>query len=661
MKEKGFTLVELLAVIVILAIILAVAVPSIANIVNSATMGSFKSDAKMVLTAIDYEKLKDENFVFTTIDENNIADMLKLSAANYESITVTIVDEKPYLIIIGKGKWAGYTVYGKADNMRVVNSNDYDVTIPIITLIGTTPITIEAGSVYNDAGATASDDKDGDITSKMTISSNMNANVVGTYTVTYNVTDNNGNKATTLTRTINVVDAAAPVIIMNGTTPVTVIQNGTYSDAGATATDNVDGDLTSNIVTVSTVNTTSVGTYTVTYNVKDNANNSAVQITRTVNVVDTTPPVIMRTGATPVIVPQGATYTDAGATATDNADGNITGRIVVVNPINTSVIGTYTVTYNVKDNANNSATQVTRTVNVVYSTYTFTNAAAIGQLGPTQAQLNTAYAGTTLAGTVTSTSGIQTWTVPYTATYRIEIYGAESGAGTYSGTNLTGKGARMRGDFSLTAGTVLSIAIGQKGDNSTGSSYNGPGGGGGTFVIYSGNPAIIAGGGGASGAYSGYSSGATQTGGNGLTTTSGGPSYRGGLGGTSGAGGTASIYRYSAGAGGGYTGNGQDSNAANPLDGGYGGKSYSNGLAGGAKASSFPAEAGSGGFGGGGGGSPIAGGGGGGYSGGCGSNFNADTQADGGGGGGSYNSGTNPSNTAGTNTGSGKVIITIMP
>src|SRR5207249_9406554 len=89
--------------------------------------------------------------------------------------------------------------------------------------------------------------------------------------------------------------------------------------------------------------------------------------TRTVNVGDTTPPVITLRGSTSVSVEIGSTYTDAGATASDNVDGNITSKIVTFNPVNTSLVGTYTVTYNVSDTAGNAATQVTRTVNVVHT------------------------------------------------------------------------------------------------------------------------------------------------------------------------------------------------------------------------------------------------------------------------------------------------------
>ena len=57
----------------------------------------------------------------------------------------------------------------------------------------------------------------------------------------------------------------------------------------------------------------------------------------------------------------GASYTDAGATATDNVDGDITDRIVVDNPVDTGTAGTYTVSYSVQDSAGNRAS-ATRTV-----------------------------------------------------------------------------------------------------------------------------------------------------------------------------------------------------------------------------------------------------------------------------------------------------------
>lgn len=77
---------------------------------------------------------------------------------------------------------------------------------------------------------------------------------------------------------------------------------------------------------------------------------------------DTTPPVITLLGEDPVNLYVGDTYEDAGATALDDVDGDITNSIVVVNPVDTSIAGTYTITYNVSDAAENPAEEVTRTV-----------------------------------------------------------------------------------------------------------------------------------------------------------------------------------------------------------------------------------------------------------------------------------------------------------
>lgn len=58
MNKKGFTLVELLAVIVILAIILAIAVPSITGILNSAKRSAFEADVKLIIKGIEYKMLE---------------------------------------------------------------------------------------------------------------------------------------------------------------------------------------------------------------------------------------------------------------------------------------------------------------------------------------------------------------------------------------------------------------------------------------------------------------------------------------------------------------------------------------------------------------------------------------------------------------------------
>src|SRR2546426_5539278 len=312
---------------------------------------------------------------------DNIDGILTPSITVSNSVNTTVAGT--YTVTYNVSDKAGNAATQVTRTVNVVNNTPLDTTPPVITLLGSNPVTVQVGSTYTDAGATATDNIDGILTPSITVSNSVNTTVAGTYTVTYNVSDKAGNAATQVTRTVNVVnntplDTTPPVITLLGSNPVTVQVGSTYTDAGATATDNIDGILTPSITVSNSVNTTVAGTYTVTYNVSDKAGNAATQVTRTVNVVnntplDTTPPVITLLGSNPVTVQVGSTYTDAGATATDNVDGVLTSKIVTVNPVNTGVVGTYTVTYNVKDASGNASTQVTRIVNVVNPNPTPTN------------------------------------------------------------------------------------------------------------------------------------------------------------------------------------------------------------------------------------------------------------------------------------------------
>ena len=258
-----------------------------------------------------------------------------------------------------------YSVSDSSSNAATVVTrtvNVVDQTAPTITILGGNQITIEAGSSYTDAGATATDNYNNDVTADITVTNTVDPNTIGSYTVTYTVSDASGNQATAV-RTVIVEDSTPPSITLVGSTPVSVEAGSSYSDAGATATDTYDGDLTSSIATNNNVDINTVGSYTVTYTVTDSSGNTATA-TRTVNVVDTTAPVITISGANSVDVDLGTTYNDAGASATDANDGDLTSSITVSSNVDTSTVGTYTVTYTVSDAAGNQATE-TRTVNVV--------------------------------------------------------------------------------------------------------------------------------------------------------------------------------------------------------------------------------------------------------------------------------------------------------
>ncbi len=70
-------------------------------------------------------------------------------------------------------------------------------------------------------------------------------------------------------------DNKAPTIKLKGTSTITLNLNEPYVEPGATATDDVDGDLTSKIEITGTVDVTKAGTYTITYTVKDSNGNEA--------------------------------------------------------------------------------------------------------------------------------------------------------------------------------------------------------------------------------------------------------------------------------------------------------------------------------------------------------------------------------------------------
>jgi len=243
--------------------------------------------------------------------------------------------------------------------MYYVASADYP---PVITLTGSATVTLEPGTAYTDAGATATDEEDGVITGRIAVTGSVNTSVLGTYTITYNVTDSAGNAAEAVTRTVRIVDTKAPTISLSGAASVRVEAGAAFSDPGATATDAFEGNISGRIAVTGAVNTAALGVYTLTYNVSDTSGNAAPAVSRTVQVSDTTAPVLVLNGSTPVTIQAGAAYTDAGATATDSFEGNISARITASGTVNTAAAGTYTRTYAVADSSGNAAAPVSRTI-----------------------------------------------------------------------------------------------------------------------------------------------------------------------------------------------------------------------------------------------------------------------------------------------------------
>ncbi len=98
-----------------------------------------------------------------------------------------------------------YTVKDSSNNMTVIERNIIyeDKEAPVIELNGGDK-TIYLGNIYHDDGFKALDNCDGDITSKVEVSNNINNNKIGEYEVTYKVTDSSNN-ITEVKRKVNVI------------------------------------------------------------------------------------------------------------------------------------------------------------------------------------------------------------------------------------------------------------------------------------------------------------------------------------------------------------------------------------------------------------------------------------------------------------------------
>ncbi len=177
-----------------------------------------------------------------------------------------------------------------------------DTTPPTIT--APADVTVEATAPLtpvNPGTPTVSDDTD----LSPTVSVDNNGPFpVGSTVVTWTATDGSGNSASA-TQTVTVTDTTAPVITVLGSDPATVDVGSVYSDAGATATDIVDGDLTPSITSTGLpIDTSQPGSFLVTYSVSDTAGNNA-QATRTVNVIDAGNPLtVTSVSPNPVTVAQ---------------------------------------------------------------------------------------------------------------------------------------------------------------------------------------------------------------------------------------------------------------------------------------------------------------------------------------------------------------------
>jgi hypothetical protein len=166
-----------------------------------------------------------------------------------------------------------------------------------------------------------------------------------TFSFTVTASDAAGNTSTASTVTFSILDLdeIAPVITLLGDNPATVQLGNVYSDAGATAADSTDGNLTNSITTTSNVDVTAVGSYTVTYNVSDAAGNDAISVVRTVTITLVAPEITVNGNGLEIIdgdnTPSASDNTNFGdVTTPDGIGGSVTNTFTILNTGNLDLV-----------------------------------------------------------------------------------------------------------------------------------------------------------------------------------------------------------------------------------------------------------------------------------------------------------------------------------
>lgn len=214
-------------------------------------------------------------------------------------------------------------------------------------------IELKYGEKYKDPGYKVT--KFGkDYTKDIKIKNKINSKKLGTYKIIYEVKING--ITFKKVRKVKLIDDEKPIITLTGNENISICPNAEYKEEGYKATDNYDGDITKNVKI-----TTKDGI--ISYSVKDSSGNTA-EITRTITKEDKIAPTITLEGNKTITLYLGNTWKEPGYTATDNCDNDITNNVVKSGTVNPNKLGTYKITYTVKDMTGNQAV-VERTVKVI--------------------------------------------------------------------------------------------------------------------------------------------------------------------------------------------------------------------------------------------------------------------------------------------------------
>lgn len=240
------------------------------------------------------------------------------------------------IALIGAGIWA-----------YIANANEYLVDL---YLYGDQVVILEYGASYDEPGAKATGY--GTLWQKtheelsVQIEGNVDVAKLGSYQVNYTA-EYKGTEVT-MSRTVEVRDTVAPMITLVSDPENFTLPNQPYEEEGYSASDNHDGDLTAQV-------TITQEDGKILYMVVDMSGNETC-VERQIRYNDPVAPVLTLKGDSKITITQGNKWTDPGYEASDNVDGVLTEKVTVTGTVDHTKPGTYTLTYEVKDNYLNTTT-----------------------------------------------------------------------------------------------------------------------------------------------------------------------------------------------------------------------------------------------------------------------------------------------------------------
>ncbi|GAA3509811.1 hypothetical protein GCM10022393_23380 [Aquimarina addita] len=260
-----------------------------------------------------------------------------------------------------------YTVADTSENEASVTRTVIvvDKELPVITIAGDDPLVFKIGSTLQYPNATAIDNVDGNLTDAIIVTDSVDQDKIGEYSITYTVTDSSMNIGTAIRKVIVIRDNPPIITLKNGPSVFNAVRGGVYVDPGATATDDLDGDITSQIKVNNEVKLTTPGDYKVTYTVTDSYDQTVSKV-RNIEINDTEKPVVTLSSIG-FQIKKGSVYVDPGGTVTDNVD-NFTFddvEILGLQDLDTNTPGLYTLDYIIEDTAGNISDLEIRLITVV--------------------------------------------------------------------------------------------------------------------------------------------------------------------------------------------------------------------------------------------------------------------------------------------------------